>query len=167
MTKAEELKLLGKIEEIIAEEGFNSVPMSVIDKINEHDNYLSITEITPPTIGNWVYIHTGEYCGEEGEVVGVDHNEENTLYKVRINDDPDNPVLISSDCFDVQHDMIMPICDTMWAFSDPTDIEWANGEYLGPHLQEIADCGFRIYESEDYGILLGIDHGGYSFYDEH
>ena len=28
-------------------------------------------------------------------------------------------------------------------------------------------CGFRIYESEEFGYFFGIDGAGYSFYDEH
>lgn len=31
----------------------------------------------------------------------------------------------------------------------------------------MADCGFRIYEQEDYGYIFGIDGAGYDFYDEH
>lgn len=60
-----------------------------------------------------------------------------------------------------------PMWGTMWSFSDPCDEEWANGEYLGPHLKEMMDCGFRIYESEDFGIVFGIDGAGYNFFDEH
>ena len=60
-----------------------------------------------------------------------------------------------------------PMWSTMWSFSDPCDKEWANGEHLGPHLKEMMDCGFRIYESEDFGTVFGIDGAGYSFFDEH
>ena len=31
----------------------------------------------------------------------------------------------------------------------------------------MADCGFRIYESEEFGYFFGIDGAGYSFYEEH
>ena len=31
----------------------------------------------------------------------------------------------------------------------------------------MADCGFRIYEQEDYGYIFGIDGAGYNFFDEH
>ena len=31
----------------------------------------------------------------------------------------------------------------------------------------MADCGFRIYEQEDYGYIFGIDGAGYDFYEAH
>ena len=31
----------------------------------------------------------------------------------------------------------------------------------------MADCGFRIYQSEDYGYVFGIDGAGYNFYEAH
>lgn len=32
----------------------------------------------------------------------------------------------------------------------------------------MADCGFRIYESDDFGgYIFGIDGAGYDFYDAH
>lgn len=145
-------------------EGFNAIPMSVIEKIDEHDDYTSINDITPPAIGDRVYVHTDEHAGDEGEIVGSKYDGEDDLYEIKFDSEPDNPSIISADCFDVIEETRLPMWSTMWQFSDPTDIEWANGEYLGPHLQEIADCGFRIYESEDFGILIGIDGAGYDFY---
>ena len=34
-------------------------------------------------------------------------------------------------------------------------------------MQIMANCGFRIYESEDYGYIFGIDGAGYDFYEAH
>ena len=51
---------------------------------------------------------------------------------------------------------------TMWSFDDNCDASW-----LENNLQAMANCGFRIYESEDYGYIFGIDGAGYSFYDAH
>lgn len=42
--------------------------------------------------------------------------------------------------------------------------EW---DFIRENLQKVADCGFRIYEHDDYGIYLGIDGGGYDFYEAH
>lgn len=51
----------------------------------------------------------------------------------------------------------------MWAFRDLTDEDWL--EHGG--LQSMADCGFRIYEQEDYEYIFGIGGAGYGFFDEH
>ena len=61
----------------------------------------------------------------------------------------------------------LPAWGTVWTFGDDIDNEWLNGEYLGNHLLEMADCGFRIYEQEDLGYFFGIDGGGYNFFEEH
>ena len=51
---------------------------------------------------------------------------------------------------------------TMWQFSDSCDNWW-----LENHLNEMADCGFRIYESDEFGYFFGIDGAGYDFYEAH
>ena len=59
---------------------------------------------------------------------------------------------------------------TMWAFGDQIDNDWLNPIYsdlVGDGLQLMADCGFRIYEQEDYGYVFGIDGAGYDFYEAH
>ena len=55
-----------------------------------------------------------------------------------------------------------PAWGTMWAFDDICDIEWCQG-----HLEEMKECGFRIYESEDWEYVFGINGGGYDFYEAH
>lgn len=68
---------------------------------------------------------------------------------------------------DEEFDDVFPMWGTMWTFGEPIDEEWLDGEYLGSHLKEMAQCGFRIYESEDFGHVFGIDGAGYDFYEEH
>jgi hypothetical protein len=31
----------------------------------------------------------------------------------------------------------------------------------------MADLGFRIYQTEDFGVVFGIDGAGYDFYEAH
>ena len=38
-------------------------------------------------------------------------------------------------------------------------------DYARFHLEEMAACGFRLYESEDYGLIFGIDAAGFDFYE--
>lgn len=58
----------------------------------------------------------------------------------------------------------LPMWSTMWSFGDSADDSWL--EKRGG-LELMAECGFRIYEQEDFGYLFGIDGAGYSFMDKH
>ena len=55
-----------------------------------------------------------------------------------------------------------PMWGTMWSFGNSAD-EW----WLENNLETMKECGFRIYESEDYGYVFGIDGAGYDFYESH
>lgn len=62
---------------------------------------------------------------------------------------------------DEYHDYGLPMWGWLW---NPESIdEW----WIKENLQIVADCGFRIYESEEVGILIGIDGAGYDFYESH
>ena len=58
----------------------------------------------------------------------------------------------------------LPMWSTMWSFGNSADDYWIE---KGDGLELMAECGFRIYEQEDFGYLFGIDGAGYSFMDEH
>lgn len=64
----------------------------------------------------------------------------------------------------MERDDYLPMWGTLWAFSDGFDKEWLDDP---DNLQAMANCGFRIYGSEDYGYLFGIDGAGYDFYEQH
>lgn len=141
------------------ERDMNQVPMSVVEKLQMQSDYNDIVEITPPSRGDRISVFSGDYGGEHGEIVRhVDGDE----YAVQLDSDeyPD-PVTVFSDEFDVQRDGL-PMWGTMWEFKSICDEKW-----LENNLQAVADCGFRIYESEDYGYLIGIDGAGYDFYEAH
>jgi hypothetical protein len=40
-------------------------------------------------------------------------------------------------------------------------------EWIRKHISEVEECGFLVYDSDETGILLGVDGCGYNFYDEH
>jgi len=63
-----------------------------------------------------------------------------------------------------EYDSFLPMWGTMWSFGDSADRWWIEQE---ENLQKMADCGFRIYEQEDYGYIFGIDGMGYDFYEAH
>lgn len=144
-------------------ESFNAIPQSVVSKLMEFDE--SIHEITPPSVGDRVYIFDGKWSGNYGTICKSNYRgNENFLIDI---DGEEQKRIVPENYISVERDSFLPMWGTMWTFSDSCDEEWANGEYLGPHLQEMADCGFRIYESEDFGIIFGIDGCGYDFYSSH
>lgn len=60
-----------------------------------------------------------------------------------------------------------PMWGTMWQFGDSIDEDWLDGQSGEDGIQIMSDLGFRIYESEDFGHVFGIDGAGYDFYEQH
>ena len=61
-----------------------------------------------------------------------------------------------------EYDDFLPMWSTMWTFGESLDEDWAR-----ENIQVMQDCGFRVYENEDFGIIFGIDGAGYNFYENH
>ena len=143
-------------------DGFSHIPRGICEKLIQAD-YDEMTEVTPPGVGDRVYIFRGKLDGESGQITSVkdDSGSGETLYTVEL--DSGKETIVSSDDFEVEHDDVLPMWGTLWAFSDSADNYWLeNGG-----LQVMAECGFRIYEQEDYWYIFGIDGAGYSFLEEH
>jgi len=49
---------------------------------------------------------------------------------------------------------------TLFAPKDFCDINW-----ILQNADEVAELGFFVFESEDYSVMLGIDAGGFDFYE--
>jgi len=141
---------------------FNAIPYSVVEKLYRISDGEDLWEITPPTVGDRVTLYNDWSTGEISEVVTEDGD---TEYVVAL--DAGGSCRYARDDFEVERESVLPMWGTLWAFDEGIDDEWLDGEVLGSHVQEMADCGFRIYESEDYGHIFGIDGAGYDFYSEH
>lgn len=102
----------------------------------------------------------GTIIGEEDD---GDDNE--VLYLVQFGSGDE--MILHENQFVVERKTIFPAWKTMWAFSEGIDREWLEGRYTESAIQEMANCGFRVYESEDYGYVFGIDGAGYNFYEHH
>lgn len=73
-------------------------------------------------------------------------------------------VTVKEDDFELEEDGFLPTWGTMWQFEDSADDYWLekmNG------IRIMSECGFRIYESGEWGYFFGIDGAGYDFYSEH
>ena len=51
---------------------------------------------------------------------------------------------------------------------NPKTGSWNDEEWIKEHAREIsAKCNVFIFENDDLGVLIGIDGGGYDFYEAH
>lgn len=137
-------------------DGFNAIPQAVIEKLIAYNGLDEVREITPPTIGDRVYVYT---LSDDGEITNYD--EESGLYTVEL--DTGKVVEVEEGDFEVGRDGGLPMWGTMWSFGESIDDWWV--ERGG--LKAMANCGFRVYEQEDFGYIFGIDGAGYDFYESH
>lgn len=135
----------------------NAVPQGMIDALMQHD-LDSWHEVTAISTGDRVWVHSES---EAGEVIG--YNEETEEYTVRLDDD-DKEVTVEEDDLELDNDSTLPMWGTMWSFGDSADDYWLE-EMDGIRL--MSQCGFRIYEHDEFGYFFGIDGCGYSFYEAH
>ena len=140
---------------------FSSLPLDVVTKLFEASGCCDFYEVTPPSKFDRVYVYDASESGERyGEILRYD--EEDDVYEIELDDK--TVVRIERDEFDVERDSHFPMWGTMWTFKDSVDDWWLEQDN---NLQAMADCGFRIYESEDLGYVFGIDGAGYDFYESH
>ncbi len=126
-------------------------------------------EVTMPCKYNRVYVYnlpekklngeayeSTESCGEIIECL------ENDTYRIEMDDGEE--ILVKTDDFEVDRDGYLPMWGWLWSFGDSADDYWME-EMDG--IKKMSECGFRIYEHEEWGYFFGIDGCGYSFYEGH
>lgn len=135
----------------------NAFPLDMIQRLFEN-NVDEWYEITPILEGCRVW--SNDYQ-EMGEVIEITEDEdENEVIKIKL--DNGKEVETSRDDISREEDSYFPMWGTMWQFGDSIDDWW-----LKEHLEEMAECGFRIYEHDEWGYFFGIDGAGYDFYEAH
>ena len=139
---------------------FNAIPLKMFDALWTHAGKYEGAgwqEVTKPRVGDMVYHEPSE---EIGEILSVDG--ESNEFKIRL----ENDIIVLSKEGDLSRDpySILPMWGTMWSFGDSLDNDWLID---GDGRQAMSDCGFRIYEHEEFGYFFGIDGAGYSFYEQH
>lgn len=154
---------------------FNTVPREVSELLFEKEN---LYEVTPITKGSDVYVNSHEYIGN-AEVVNSrgldkDGNElvdedgyglDNHFMVQSYNGatDRNETYVVSEDDLEQEFDSSLPMWNNMWSFGEHLDNDWIDRG----GLEALANCGFRIYETEAYGYVFGIDGMGYSFKEAH
>lgn len=138
----------------------NAFPYDMIDKLMSVD-IDSWHEVTAPSVGDSVWVN-GYGSGtiarakatEDGFVFEIDLDEQERVEQVEV----------PADEIEVERDSTLPMWGTMWSFGDSADDYWL--EEMGG-IDLMSQCGFRIYESEDFGFIFGIDGAGYDFFESH
>ena len=135
---------------------FNAIPQGMISELIRHD-IDSWHEVTTLACGDRVYYYQS---GDYGSITSYD--EETELYTVEL--DNDKVMQVSEDDMERERYDFLPMWGTMWSFGDSCDDWWLTE---GEGIQVMSNCGFRIYEHEEYGYFFGIDGAGYDFYEAH
>lgn len=148
---------------------FNRFPYSMIEKLMQIDE-CSWREVTVPSVGDMVYIWNfpdEDTEGNEldtsentGEIIGYIQEEE--MYHVELDDGVE--VLLDESDFEVKRESKLPMWGWLWQFDDSCDDYWLEEK---DGIRIMSDCGFRIYEHDEWGYFFGIDGCGYDFYEDH
>ena len=137
--------------------GFNAIPQALIEKAYMNNDIDGISELTPLVVGDVVWSNDlqGTY-----EVIEIDR-EERLVYL-----DSEEADEEGYDIYEVAKEeyTYLPMWGTMWTFGDSADDYWVE-ELDG--LAIMAECGFRVYETDELGYVFGIDGAGYDFYEAH
>lgn len=151
--------------------GMNSYPREMIETLmgaKPNDWH----EVTMPREYDRVYIFDMPEKDIDGNDIEVDDfyggivevKEDDDKVSYIIETEGDAKIELTEDDFVVERDEYLPMWGWLWSFSDSAD-DWWLEEDRGIRL--MSECGFRIYEHEEWGYFFGIDGCGYSFYNEH
>ena len=134
----------------------NAIQRSMIEKLIEND------------IDSWhevTALHSGckVYCYKHNEYGYItDYNEETELYTIQL--DNDEEITATENELERNEYDTLPMWGTMWSFGDSLDDHWLDEE---DGIRQMSECGFRIYNSDEFGYFFGIDGAGYDFYESH
>ena len=148
----------------------NAIPYGLINKIVEMD-INSIHEVTAPVKGDSVYVYDLpdtdieglQYTCNDSYGIITSYDEETEEYVIELSGG--TRIKCEADNFEVNcRDNFLPIWGTLWTFGDSADDYWLTN---CDGIRKMSECGFRIYESDDFGYFFGIDGAGYDFYEAH
>lgn len=142
---------------------FNTFPQDMIQKLMdlEPDSW---REVTKPSYGKRVYVfNLPDGCEDYSDYGEIENYlEEQDIYLINLDDG--NTIEVGIDDFEVQNDDYLPMWGWLWQFKNSADDWWMEE---GDGIQIMSDCGFRIYEHDEWGYFFGIDGAGYDFYEDH
>ena len=139
---------------------FDAIQQGMIEKLmrNDPDEW---NEVTKPSRGDQVYVYEApDGCDNYGEIAG--YNEDEEKWEVLL--ESHETIEVEEGDFEVVRDGGLPMWGTMWSFHDSCDNWWLEED---DGIRIMSECGFRIYEHEEFGYFFGIDGAGYDFYEAH
>lgn len=151
-------------------QGFNALPQGMIATLMEAKP-CDWHEVTMPAEYDRVYVTNlpdvdvagNEFEADdcEGKIIEIRDNEF-CPYLVEL----DNGTIIEleADDMEVEYDDNLPMWGTMWSFGDGCDDWWLSDK---DGIKIMSECGFRVFENEEWGYFFGIDGAGYDFYEAH
>lgn len=137
----------------------DAIPTGMIEKMMEAD-IDDWREVTLPSVGDRVYANSYGL----GEVAEVTSTEDGVVLVVDLDVPRSEQVEIPADEVEIERLELLPMWGTMWSFGDSADDWWFE---KGNGIEIMSECGFRIYESDEFGYFFGVDGAGYNFYDAH
>ena len=135
---------------------FNAIPQGMIAELMRHD-IDSWHEVTKKSTGDRVYCYEHQ---EYGEIEAYDG--ETKMFIVNL--DNDEQVQVDESEMELEYYDGLPMWGTMWSFGESVDDWWLSDD---DGIRIMSQCGFRIYEHEEFGYFFGIDGAGYDFYEAH
>ena len=140
-------------------DSFNAIQQGMIARLMQcdPDEWL---EITRPLVGDCVHIY--DLCAN-GEIIKSYIKDDEHIYDIELFDSK-LICSLSNRAFEVMYDFHLPMCGTMWSFNDSADNWWLEEDN---GIDIISQCGFRIFEHDEFGYFFGIDGIGYDFYEGH
>lgn len=142
--------------------GFNAIPSKIFEKLLKADCE-ELTEITPPSKYDRVSVWIDQHGVSEGEIIGQEEASDGEIFCI-VKLDSGEEIKTAEDCCFVIHDDFLPVWGTLWTFGEKIDTRWLDDPSA---RRAMANCGFRIYEQEDFEYVFGIDGAGYDFYEQH
>lgn len=154
---------LREAAELWVNRDMTAIPLSVVEKLIKVSEYNDILEETPVSVGCRVWSDENRDMGEVLKIFEKENEEgETEMFAVVCLDNEEDEIELPIEDLTREEEEGLPMWNTMWAFNDPCDQDWVED-----NLYTLAACGFRIYESEDFGYIFGIDGAGYDFYEDH
>mgnify|MGYP000952197416 FL=1 len=152
MEKTLDQKIKQATEKWVGE--FNAIPVSFIENALGDRLYDEFYEITPDFMVCFDCGH--EYTKDEFEEMSDDGD------PICKNCSEKEFVDYQEYQSEVGYSDYLPMWGTMWTFNDRSDGDWALD-----NIETMYKCGFRVYENDDLGVVIGIDGAGYNFYEAH
>ena len=161
-----DLTIKEKAQRWVAE--MNAFPQEMIETLMKVD-IDSWHEVTKPVCKDVVFVNvlpdkdelrnkcSGE--GSGGEIIKI---LDNRNYIIKLLDE--TTIIVPQENFELERMDFLPMWGTMWSFNNFLDVTWIKTE---EGQRVMSECGFRIYQHDDWDFFYGIDGAGYDFYTEH